>query len=364
MLSSRRSSGLNMSRNYDLSGLGDADRRHFEYGKRCSDDFLSEIRSCLAGYWQKDARRPREVAARLNSLNVKTACGGQWTIHLATELLSLLRTGHVSRSQPIKANAQSTVVEAMPRSSTGRLRPDKRERARVAAAEAQKTLGKCTDTPVIDSPPKRVRVRKRVPKPKLDLDRILERLPKLDAEQLQRQWLNCHDHLLRKAGLPRPSDVRAILAGIHAEWDRRRIIASHLAADEWPTTDITQSQKALSKPDWLEHGMLSFMGYHVGKTAPTPRQLRLIILDSIFLEELPPVLPLLAMKEWGIPKARGRILKLANVLASLTKNAKRNLSVDLSVSISDWEQDLEYLRIKFWLPAFARQPFSEEWPSN
>lgn len=125
----------------------------------------------------------------------------------------------------------------------------------------------------------------------------------------------------------------------------------------WPTTAILPSSQALSGDHfWYTQGMLSFMGYRVGQSG-VPAANRRDILNYVYNETLPKVGSPALMEEWARPKTGNRLRKLANCLASFSRNAKRNLFADMSVAIEDWESDLAYLKVKFY---DGRYDFS--WP--
>jgi hypothetical protein len=63
------------------------------------------------------------------------------------------------------------------------------------------------------------------------------------------------------------------------------------------------------------------------------------------------------MDEWGENNSSMRLQKLANTIASLTKNAKRRKSPPAQ-AISDWESDLDWLKDSFY-----NGRFSFHWPS-
>ena len=56
----------------------------------------------------------------------------------------------------------------------------------------------------------------------------------------------------------------------------------------WPTTIALLGTRKLKGIEWRPHGMLSFLGYHVGETDPTPLTMRRSILEYTFECHLPP----------------------------------------------------------------------------
>ena len=98
--------------------------------------------------------------------------------------------------------------------------------------------------------------------------------------------------------------------------------------------------------------MLSFLGYHVGETQPTPRDIRWCILEYAFEYHLPPLNDLDYFLKWGSPRTPQRLYRLANTLAAFTRNAKRREGMSFTSAIEDWESDLVLLREKYYLNFF------------
>jgi hypothetical protein len=99
-------------------------------------------------------------------------------------------------------------------------------------------------------------------------------------------------------------------------------------------------------------GMLNLLGYHVGETQPLHPSIRESILEYIFEYHLPPIPDVAYFHEWGEPRSSGRLRKLANTLASLTRNAKRRDPWSLSRAIREWEQDLMFLHEHYYVHVF------------
>jgi hypothetical protein len=108
----------------------------------------------------------------------------------------------------------------------------------------------------------------------------------------------------------------------------------------WPTTLAPQGTRALKGICWRPRGMLDYLGYHVGETHPTPRDIRSCILQYAFECHLPPLNDPTYLSEWGEPQTTQRLKKLANTLAALTRNAKRLDAMSYATAIDDWEGDL------------------------
>lgn len=120
----------------------------------------------------------------------------------------------------------------------------------------------------------------------------------------------------------------------------------------WPSTAVVaDSKKALSGNffEW-EDGLLKFMGYAVGQNG-CYRTRRREILDYIFHGSLPQVHSKKHMEEWGANRSSARLKKLANCIASFARTAKRRRNASMELAIAEWEEDLAYLKEKYYRPA-------------
>jgi hypothetical protein len=63
------------------------------------------------------------------------------------------------------------------------------------------------------------------------------------------------------------------------------------------------------------------------------------------------------MREWGGPRSGERLLKMANSIAAFCRNEKRK-SCPSEEAVSDWEDDLDWLRRTYY-----RGRFRFHWPS-
>ncbi len=117
----------------------------------------------------------------------------------------------------------------------------------------------------------------------------------------------------------------------------------------WPSTAIMPSGEALDGDQfWYKEGILSFMGYRVGFSG-VPSGNRRDILDFVYNEMLPRVNSHEYMAQWSSPKTGRRLRKMANTIAALSRNAKRNQFADMSAAIADWEADLEYIKRQYYV---------------
>lgn len=98
--------------------------------------------------------------------------------------------------------------------------------------------------------------------------------------------------------------------------------------------------------------MLSWLGYHVGATKGEPENYRRFILDTVFSSELPPVDSLAYVLSWGRANSPQRLHKLADTIAALVRNAKRNSRRNLGQACEEWEEDLRYLYDRYYVDHF------------
>jgi hypothetical protein len=129
----------------------------------------------------------------------------------------------------------------------------------------------------------------------------------------------------------------------------------------WPRTVMLPSSEALDGDQFaVQQGLLSSIGYRVGQQGAYSHERR-DILDQVYNRRLPQVHSAEYMSEWSEPKTATRLRKLAYSLAALTKNAKGRATPMLAKAISEWEADLEYLRVKYYA---GRYDGSFRWPQS
>jgi hypothetical protein len=128
----------------------------------------------------------------------------------------------------------------------------------------------------------------------------------------------------------------------------------------WPTTIVEIGDRvAQIKPDWPEKGVLKILGYKVGNSG-LPVLERYKILRRAFTGELPAGLSESYLIQWGSPSSSKRLKKMAESIAAFCRNAKRKNYHDVEKTISDWENDLEWLKDTFYKP----MRFSFLWPET
>jgi len=124
----------------------------------------------------------------------------------------------------------------------------------------------------------------------------------------------------------------------------------------WPSTVALSGSGSFEIDQSPDIGMLVFLGYHVGRINGLNVGTRRVILDHVYLGTLPPFEGPAYYKSWGEPESATRLQKLAESIASFTRSAKRRGRVRMSDAISDWEADLDYLKlisITFTAPIFC-----------
>lgn len=122
----------------------------------------------------------------------------------------------------------------------------------------------------------------------------------------------------------------------------------------WPTTDVASSSDSVTVNftgfNSPETGFLAYMGYHVGKTSKLTVAQRRAILDRVLGVDIHPASAAdrAHADAWSTPMSAARLKKAANCIASFARLRKRNTLRDNTVAIADWEQDLDYLRSRYY----------------
>jgi hypothetical protein len=203
------------------------------------------------------------------------------------------------------------------------------------------------------------RSRRRPTAAKINIPDLAARLPNLQAGAILGIWRNAIRLMTDDLGGRRELGREALVA-IEREWRRRRL--SSISPDDffkWPSTDAPGGDGGLSLLGAQQQGLLSYLEYNVGKTNGQPPSIRKLILDRVFLGELPPVFTPDYLNEWSTPGSAGRLQKMAESLAAFCRNAKRRNDARLADAIRDWETDLRYLYQTYYI---ARFHFG--WPSS
>ena len=190
--------------------------------------------------------------------------------------------------------------------------------------------------------------------------RIIEKLPKMKIKDTMQLWNNCIENIADKKRRKMHSDARAILDAISVEWIRRGKTPPDPAEFfNWPSTEASAGRGGINTHEWLEEGLLKYMGYRVGGTEGLSKAVRERILVEIFQGGIPPVFPHEYLNEWSDSGTPQRLKKLAETIAALTRNAKRRRDSRMATAVMHWEQDLEFLYYEYYV-----EKFHFGWPST
>lgn len=183
--------------------------------------------------------------------------------------------------------------------------------------------------------------------------KIIATLPALNFENLRGVWKNCLVKLTRHDDGAWHDSARAVLSAIEMEWDRRSSMVRPDEFFEWPSTEATGGDGNLILDPAVSNGMLSYLGYRVGKLNGEVASIRQSILSRVFEGRPPPVFSRDYMSSWGSPKSSARLSKIAESLAAFTRNAKRRRDHRMSDAVSDWESDLRFLYDRYYVGQFS-----------
>lgn len=186
------------------------------------------------------------------------------------------------------------------------------------------------------------------------LKRQIARLPDHTDAELVTIWLRFARYISGIRAAERARRDTGFLAALEAEWDRRKVTAE---GDEvyfrWPSTLVSEvTGNSAVSGGWPTTGMLDAFDYHVGKTHSIPSSARRYILCFLFEERLPLVYDTAYTAEWGRPATSGRLQKLADTIAALVRNAKRNIGRDYAQAVAEWEDDLSFLWSTYYVGHF------------
>lgn len=191
---------------------------------------------------------------------------------------------------------------------------------------------------------------------------VVPKIPSMGMSQLVRLWGNAARLSMdkRKRGEKSYSDAVFVLKEIEKEWKRRGTKPPNPEDFfEWPDSTAVGGDGRLSGSAWVKEGVLSYMGYRVGRTDGLSSDIRRRILELVFEGALPPVFEPAYLREWGKPQSAARLQKMAETLAALSRNAKRKKSAQMRSAIKSWDQDLEFLYQNFYIDRF-----NFAWPTN
>lgn len=128
----------------------------------------------------------------------------------------------------------------------------------------------------------------------------------------------------------------------------------------WPSTESFPGVHSLSETNWQEESPLKRMGYSVGVSGKPRDERRHILKEAFERPQLPHTGPLSYMRKWGAPRSEVRLHQMAESIASYARNMKRRVNAaNYAQAISDWEDDLGWLRSEFYTGRFSFQ-----WPDT
>ena len=103
--------------------------------------------------------------------------------------------------------------------------------------------------------------------------------------------------------------------------------------------------------DMKTESLLKTYGYTVGKKDGKPQPERMFILSNIYENEITSF----AKKkhqddidDYGKPNSAQRLKKIADTIAAIARSRKRDMGKDNAQAISDWEDDLAKLKVKYY----------------
>jgi hypothetical protein len=116
--------------------------------------------------------------------------------------------------------------------------------------------------------------------------------------------------------------------------------------------------------DFNAYSALRMFGYTVGKTKGWEKEKRQSFLSDFMTMVLPGDVTAVFGDDYGKPMSTDRLKKVADVIASNATLRYRNDPLRYSVAIADWEDDLAFLKRKFYDGAGLKfQPWPTTRPS-
>ncbi len=179
------------------------------------------------------------------------------------------------------------------------------------------------------------------------IDKLIAGLPDRTLLELRQQWINA----ARKP--PNDREVARFRKALLSEWGKRTRRASKPQDYfTWPDTRPIGDGGG-DGINYNQQGILKFMGYQVGASNGESAATRRHILDAVFAGDLPPVNGRAYMEGWAGPGSAKRLQRLATEIARFARNARSKGSANMDVAISDWEEDLDYLRERYYVGKFG-----------
>lgn len=185
------------------------------------------------------------------------------------------------------------------------------------------------------------------------MEKVFERIPHMKMRDTVELWRNALRILADRSKAKQHQTATKVIKEIGREWERRRrapVDPSEMF--KWPGTEAGRGSGDLDTTAWIKEGALQYLGYRVGNTDGEIAGVRERILTEIFKGPIPPVFPKAYLDQWAAPSSPGRLQKMAETVAALTRNAKRRRDIRMQAAIRDWEHDLEYLYLEYYVGKF------------
>lgn len=168
--------------------------------------------------------------------------------------------------------------------------------------------------------------------------------------------------LRQRIGYISRDEMREIIGKIRSIANWPKVLSTYL---RWPSTEAPEALRRLLGNFPVATGVLAAHGYHVGQSGITASARRKI-LDDILCVELQDLRVSAGpeyIDEWGAPHSIPRLMKLANTLAALCRNARRSTR-NFDLAITEWEQDLSHLKRRYYDPWRAETDSILRWPES
>jgi hypothetical protein len=107
-------------------------------------------------------------------------------------------------------------------------------------------------------------------------------------------------------------------------------------------------------------GMLSFLGYHVGKSGLKAKERKRILLAA-YNDQLPLIQSRDYLDKWGSPGTSARLAQIAYSIFFSIKNAKKWRGDRFNIAIAHWTSDLDWLKSELYV---TRHYNSFRWPKS
>jgi hypothetical protein len=131
----------------------------------------------------------------------------------------------------------------------------------------------------------------------------------------------------------------------------------------WPWPITTPPEGSGGSSDLFfpnKYSGLWLCGYRIGKTSSMSESERRRFLDHFFRNRLPVIVSRYHADSYGEPGTEERLRKMANVMAANCRNFKKNDADKYEVAIADYEQDLDFLKQKYYRAGSFPWPPTED----